>query len=396
MIAKEQKIEELLTRGVAEVIDRDHLKKRLLSGEVLRVKHGVDPTSPNIHLGRSVALRKLRDFQDLGHTVVFIIGDFTGVIGDTSDKDSERPMLSPQMVEDNMKTYAEQAGKIIDLAKAEIHYNSTWLEKLGYEEVGQQADAFSLAEFIARDNIKRRLDEGKRVSLREVLYPLMQGFDSIAVNADVELGGMDQRFNLLAGRRLQEAHGQKPQDILMTNLILGTDGRKMSSSWGNTINLLDLPNDMFGKVMSIPDELIVNYFIHCTRVPMKEIQTIETDLRRGGNPRDAKVRLAKEIVTLYHGAQTGEKAEAYFVETFSKGQIPEDVREVMTNEGAKIVDVITTAGLAESKSDARRKIEQGGVTIVDEKIADVNALIEARFKGQVMRVGKKDFVKLVF
>ncbi len=396
MESKEQKIEELLTRGVAEVIDRDHLKERLLSGEKLRIKFGVDPTSPNIHIGRAVVLRKLRDFQDLGHTVVFIIGDFTGVIGDTSDKESERPMLPPQMIEENMKTYTQQAGKIIDLDKAEVHYNSTWLDKLGYEDIGTQANVFSLAEFIARDNIRRRLDAGKRVSLREVLYPLMQGFDSIAINADVEISGTDQRFNLLAGRRLQEAHGQPPQDILMTNLIPGTDGRKMSSSWGNTINVLDAPNDMFGKVMSIPDEIIMEYFVHCTRVPMGEVAEMAEEIITGANPRDAKVRLAKEIVALYHGADAAAQAETYFVETFSKGQTPQDVREVIIAAGAKLIDVMAEAGLAESKGDARRKIEQGGVTIAEEKIMDAGALIEERFKNQVMRVGKKDFVKIVF
>ncbi|MEK9151284.1 MAG: tyrosine--tRNA ligase [Patescibacteria group bacterium] len=403
MNIKEQKIEELLTRGVAEVIDREHLKKRLLSGEILRIKFGVDPTSPHIHLGRAVVLRKLRDFQDLGHTVVFIIGDFTGVIGDTSDKESERPMLSPQMIEENMKTYTEQAGKIIDLERAEVHYNSTWLDKLGYEDIGIQANAFSLAEFIARDNIRRRLDAGKRVSLREVLYPLMQGFDSIAVNADVEISATDQRFNLLAGRRLQEVHGQKPQDILMTNLILGTDGRKMSSSWGNTINVLDAPNEMFGKIMSIPDELIMEYFVHCTRVPMKEIGIMAEEIITGGNPRDAKVRLAKEIVALYHGADEAKKAETYFIETFSKGRVPQDVRECSpiyepAIEGYENVEsFIARIGLAKSKSDARRKIEQGGVTIGDEKVLVGSRMLSKELdNGKVMKVGKKDFVKLVF
>lgn len=305
-------------------------------------------------------------------------------------------MLSSESVEENMKTYVEQVGRIIDLEKAEIHYNSTWLDKLGYEDISTQADAFSLAEFISRDNIKKRLDEGKRISLREVLYPLMQGFDSIAVNADVELGGTDQRFNLLAGRRLQEAHGQKPQDILMTDLILGTDGRKMSSSWGNTINLLDTPNDMFGKIMSIPDELIMDYFVHCTRVPMEEIGKMAEDIVTGGNPRDAKVRLAKEIVVLYSGNDEAVKAETYFIETFSKKQTPEDVREIKVAMGTKLIDILAESGLAESKSDARRKIEQGAVSIAEEKITDSTAVMEEHFGNQVMRVGKKDFVRIVF
>ena len=304
-------------------------------------------------------------------------------------------MLSPDVIEENMQTYTTQMSKLIDLEKAEVHYNSTWLEKLGYEDIGAQADAFSLAEFIARDNIRRRLDAGKRVSLREVFYPLMQGFDSIAVNADVELGGTDQRFNLLAGRTLQEKHGQEPQDIIMTNLILGTDGRKMSSSWGNTINLLDAPNDMFGKVMSIPDELIMEYFVHCTRVPMAEIAKVAEEIVTGANPRDTKARIAKEIVTLYHGAEEAAKAEQYFVETFSKGVVPEDISQVKAEMGEKLIEVIVRAGFATSNGDARRKIEQGGVSIDSEKVSDMQAVVIAEHAGKVMKVGKKDFVRIV-
>lgn len=393
---KEQLVEEILSRGVAEVIDRDHLKARLLEGKPLRIKLGIDPTSANIHIGRAVVLLKMRDLQQLGHKIVLIVGDFTGVIGDTSDKESERPMLTTDAIEQNMQTYTEQLGKLIDLEQAEVHYNSTWLEKLGYEEIGQQANVFSLAEFISRDNIKKRLSEGKRVSLREVLYPLMQGFDSIAVNADVELGGIDQRFNLLAGRRLQEAHGQPAQDILMMNLILGTDGRKMSSSWGNTINLMDTPNEMFGKVMSVPDNLITDYFVHCTRVPMTEIAKMAEDMVTGGNPRDAKVRLAKEIVQLYHGEAEAVQAEQYFIETFSKGHVPDEVRPVNVVSGTKLTDMIAEAGLAESKSDARRKAEQGGVSIDGEKLSEDTVLTKELHDGKVLKVGKKDFVKIVF
>ncbi|MDP2918004.1 MAG: tyrosine--tRNA ligase, partial [bacterium] len=252
-----QKIKEVLTRGVAEVIDARHLEARMRKGEKLRVKLGIDPTSPNLHLGRSIPLLKLRDFQELGHQVVFIIGDFTGLIGDTSDKNAERPMLEKKTVESNMKTYLAQAGKILDTKKFEFRYNSEWLGKLNYQEIGEQADLFSVVEFINRENIKKRLNENKRVSLREMLYPLMQGYDSVAIKADVELGGTDQRFNLLAGRKMQEHFNQKPQDILMNNLIAGLDGRKMSSSWGNVINISDPPAEMFGKIMSMHDDLIL-------------------------------------------------------------------------------------------------------------------------------------------
>jgi tyrosyl-tRNA synthetase len=396
MSTTEQLIDEILTRGVAEVIDHEHLKKRLLEGKPLRVKLGIDPTSPNIHLGRAVVLLKMRDLQQLGHTIVLIVGDFTGVIGDTSDKESERPMLSSELIKENMQTYTDQMKKLIDLDRAEVHYNSTWLKELGYEELGNQANTFSLAEFIARDNIRKRLESGKRVSLREVLYPLMQGYDSIAINADVELGGTDQRFNLLAGRRLQEAVGKEPQDILMMNLILGTDGRKMSSSWGNTINLTDTPNDMFGKVMSVPDELIMDYFTHCTRVPMTDIAKMAEDIVTGGNPRDAKVRLATEIVRLYHGDMEAEKATTYFVETFSKGLVPENVSTILVTEGMKLTVAIVAAGLAESNADARRKTEQGGVSIDGVKFGEDTVLSKENYDSKVVKVGKKDFVKLTF
>lgn len=394
--SREQKIDELLTRGVAEVIDREHLKKRLLAGEKLRVKLGIDPTSPNLHLGRSVPLLKLRDFQELGCEVVFIVGDFTGIIGDTSDKEAERPMLSSETIAENLKSYVDQAAKILDIEKVEVRHNSEWLGALTYKEIGEQADAFSLAEFIARENVKKRLETGKRVSLRELLYPLMQGYDSIAVKADVELGGTDQRFNLLAGRTMQPRYDQAAQDILMTNLILGTDGRKMSSSWGNTINLLDTPNDMFGKCMSIPDELIMDYFTHCTRVPMVDIAKFAEDIVTGVNPRDAKVRLAKEIVTLYHGVEAGTAAEQYFVETFSKGHMPTEMSSVQTVVGTAFTELLVTAGVAASKTDARRKIEQGGVSVNEKKLEDFAVVVSDDHKDAVVKVGKKDFFRIVF
>lgn len=397
MNERELKIEELLSRGVAEVIDRERLKERLLRGEELRIKLGIDPTSPNLHLGRAVSILKMRDFQELGCKLVLIVGDFTGQIGDTSDKESERPMLGRDLIEDNMRSYTEQLGKLIDLSKAEIHYNSTWLEKLGFDDIGEQADHFSVAEFIARENIKKRLDEGKRVSLREMLYPLMQGYDSVAVNADVELGGTDQRFNLLAGRRLQEAHGQSAQDILMTNLILGTDGRKMSSSWGNTINLLDTPNDMLGKVMSIPDELIVPYFIHCTRVALAEIEVIEAKLGGELNPRDAKLRLAKEIVTIYHGTEEAEKAGQYFVETISEKKIPDTVGIYEIEGQVNLIDLLVADGLASSKGEARRLIQQGGVSIDGQKVEMVDLVLSKELHdGKVIKIGSRRFVKIVF
>ena len=403
-------IQELLSRGVNEVIGREHLEQKLLSGKKLRIKLGIDPTSPNLHIGRSVPLLKLRDFQKLGHQVVFIVGDFTGVIGDTSDKESERKMLEDAEIARNMKTYIEQAAKILDIEKAETEYNSKWLKKLGFAEIGRQANYFSLAEFIARENISKRLKEGNRVSLRELLYPLMQGYDSVAVKADVELGGTDQRFNLLAGRELQGHYGQEPQDIIMNGLILGTDGRKMSSSWGNTINLTDEPNDMFGKVMSVPDALITPYFEHCTRVPMEQVQEYAKQLSvavppliRGGgegfeeknstesvNPRDIKTKLASEITKMYWGQNKAKAAQDNFIAVFQKKDLPENM-PVAKVDGMTIVDALVAGKFTSSKGEARRLVDQGGVKI-DGKV--VESLVEIVSKGSVIQKGKRYFLKV--
>jgi tyrosyl-tRNA synthetase len=385
-----EKIEELLTRGVEEVIHIENLRKKLQSGKQLRIKLGIDPTSPNIHLGRSIPLLKLRDFQELGHQIVFIVGDFTSVIGDTSDKDSERPMLNRATVDENKKNYYAQVAKVLDIDKVEFRHNSEWLEGLTYREIGEHADLFSVADFVARDNIKRRLDAGKRVSLREVLYPLMQGYDSVAIKADVEIGGTDQRFNLLAGRTLQPHFGQEPQDILMNPLINGTDGRKMSSSWGNTINLFAEPSDMYGKVMSMQDSEIIPYFTICTRVPLEEIDLIKKHLEAGANPRDAKMRLAREIVSLYHNEQAGIDAQNVFVETFQKGGIPDDVFEVSKEYAEELIK----AGVVASKSELHRLFEAGGIK--DAQTGEkLSAFPESLLHPRILKIGKRRFVKLL-
>jgi tyrosyl-tRNA synthetase len=353
----EEKIKELLTRGVTEVIHTESLKKKLESGRQLRVKLGIDPTSAHIHLGRSIPLLKLRDFQELGHQIILIVGDFTGVIGDTSDKESERPMLDSEIIEQNKQTYFAQIGKILDMEQVEFRHNSEWLPSLTYKEIGEHADAFSVADFIARDNIKRRLEAGKRVSLREMLYPLMQGYDSVAIKADVEIGGTDQRFNLLAGRTLQSHFGQEPQDIVMGPLVNGLDGRKMSSSWGNTITLTMEPTDMYGKVMSMADAEILTYFTLCTRVPLTEIAQIEEALKQGRNPRDTKMQLARQIVTQYHSEAEANKAEIAFIETFQKGGVPDDVIEIKPDYTLALM----REGVVASKTELRRLIDAGGV-----------------------------------
>jgi tyrosyl-tRNA synthetase len=380
---------EILERGVEEVIEKNHLEKALKSGKKLRVKLGIDPTSPDIHIGRAVVLWKLRAFQDLGHKAVLIIGDFTGLIGDTSDKDAERPMMSEKEIKSNMKTYFEQAFKVLDKNKTETHYNSEWLSKLGFKEIGEMADSFGLHEFEAREAVARRIKAGKRVSLREVLYPIMQGYDSVAVRSDVELGGTDQKFNLLAGRDIQKLYGQKSQDIMTLVLLEGKDGRKMSSSWGNVINLNDEPDEMFGKVMSINDELIKKYFLLATNVEERDIKKI---ISKNKNPRDQKLRLAREIVALYHGKDKAVSAERGFEKKFgkAKGEIKADkTLQLRAAEKIKIIDeVLVRSLLVSSKSEARRKIQEGAVELNGKKIH--NPKLEPKFKkGDLIRLGKR-------
>lgn len=386
----QNKIDQLLTRGVAEIIDKDNLLKKLNSGKELRIKLGIDPTSPNIHLGRSIPLLKLRDFQDLGHKVILLIGDFTGLIGDTSDKDSERPMISKETIKTNLETYIEQAGKILNMSKVEVVYNSTWLSKLNYFDICEQADLFSINQFISRENISKRLDEGKRVSLRELMYPLMQGYDSVELKSDVELGGTDQKFNLLAGRDLQRHYKQEPQDIMMFPIMEGLDGRKMSSSYGNGVNLMDTPNDMFGKIMSLNDEFVIRYFKLATRVDLETIEKYENDLKNGTNPRDIKILLGKEIVRMYHSSEDADKAEQYFINTFTKKEIPSDIEE-MTPTDYNIISVLLESKLVESKAEAKRVIEQGGVKVNGEAVSSLDVNVD---KDSVIQKGKMGFVKV--
>lgn len=391
----ERRIDELLSRGVEEVIDKADLKKKLLSGKPLRIKLGIDPTSPNLHLGRSVPILKLQDFQKLGHEIVFIVGDFTGVIGDTSDKDAERPMLDEKVIKQNLKNYKEQLGKLIDLKKCEFKFNSKWLGKLDYKDIANQANIFSVNQFLSRDNIAKRLREGKRVSLREVLYPLMQGYDSVAVKSDVELGGIDQKFNLLAGRDLQKAFEQVPQNVLMNKLIEGTDGRKMSSSWGNTINFFDNPNDMYGKVMSVRDDLIMRYFEMLTRVSYEAMKEWQKRLANGENPKKVKMALASEIVRMYHGDSEAIAAEENWEKTFSAGEIPSDIKTIKVKLKIPLVEILIKEGIVASKSEFRRLVEEGAIKfrgkLEERKIIDPNTLAD---ESGALRIGKKRFLKI--
>jgi len=384
----------LLDRGVTNIIDRAHLEKSLNSGKQLRVKLGFDPTGGKIHIGRAIILRKLRDFQMLGHKVIFIVGDFTARIGDPSDKLSKRPMLSKEQIKKNIKNYKSQVGKIIDFKKAEFSFNSKWLKKLDFEEIGELAESFSIQQMLERRNFSDRVKKGEEISLRELLYPLMQGYDSVAVKADVELGGFDQLFNLHAGRVIQRHYGQKEQDILTCEMLEGTDGRKMSTSWGNVINIVDEPNDMFGKVMAVRDELISKYFLLCTDVPENEIKKIQNDTKAGKlNPRDAKLRLAREIVSIYHGESVAKKAEEEFTKVFSKKELPSKMEQFKLSSPKDLVYILVNSKISPSKSEAWRLIKQGGIKIDNKVIKDPKHQVS---DDSVIQAGKRHFLKIFY
>ena len=389
-------IDELLSRGVTEIIDRTHLRKVLLAGKPLRIKLGIDPTGPRIHLGNAVIIRKLRDFQRLGHKAVFIVGDFTAQIGDPSDKLAKRPMLTALEVKANLKSYRDQLSKIIDLSRAEFVFNSRWLSKLTFKEVALLAETFTVQQMLARRNFKERYEKGTEISIREFLYPLMQGYDSVEVKADVEIGGFDQLFNVMAGRTIQQFYGQKPQDILTGEMLEGTDGRKMSKSWGNVINITDEPNDMFGKVMSVRDDLIIKYFTLTTDASLEEIKAIEKGLKTGKlNPRDAKARLAREIVSLYHGDAAAKKAEAEFDKVFRTKGLPSEIKtKKLTKPVFELAELLVATRLAKSKSEAARLIGQGGVKIDGIEQSDFREKISLSKEGVLIQVGKRNFLRV--
>ncbi len=393
MIKKTEAINYLLARNVEEVIEKDHLESVLKTGKKLRVKHGIDPTGEKIHIGRAVVLWKLREFQDLGHQIVLIIGDFTAQIGDPSDKLEKRPFLTKEQVKKNLKDYLPQIGKILDLKKVEVRYNSEWLAKLDFREISELADTFSVQQMIHRRNFKTRWEKNEDISLRETLYPLMQGYDSVAVKADVELGGTDQLFNLLAGRKIQERYGQKPQDILTTKMLLGTDGRKMSTSWGNVINVADTPDEQFGKAMAMQDEEMPNYFWLATRLNEGEIKKYEKELKRGANPKDVKLALAREIVSRYHGAAAAKQAAETWEKTFSKRETPEDA-PVLNIPTGKIsaTEIVLLSKIVKSKGEAWRLVAQGGFEINEEKITDPRAVLTLK-NGDVLKIGKRKFFR---
>ena len=391
-----QKINELLTRGVEEIIEKESLIRKLKSGKQLRIKLGIDPTTPELHLGNAVVLWKLKEFQDLGHAIIFIIGDFTAQIGDPTDKLSVRKTLAEKEIKTNMKTYQEQAGKIIDLNKAKIVYNNRHLSKMSLPEIYRISRFFTVNQILERDMFKERKNTGKPIWLHEFMYPIFQAYDSMVVKADIEIGGSDQLFNMMMGRQLQPHFNQPPQDIMTMKLLVGTDGkRKMSKSLGNYIGIQESPNEQYGKIMSIPDELIINYFELCSRLPLEETDKIKYNLKNEKlAPRDAKARLAKEIVSLYHGKIAAEKAEKEFDRVFKEKELPTKMSSVVVKEKSlNVLDLLTKVNLISSKSEARRLIEQNGVKIDGETQKNWKKRIEIK-KGTVIQVGKRKFVKI--
>lgn len=386
----------LLSRNVEEVIIRSHLEKQLLSGKKLRIKLGADPTAPDLHLGHSVVLWKLREFQDLGHTVIFIIGDYTAKIGDPSGRLKARPVLSDFEIKKNAQTYFEQVRKIIDLKKAEIQFNSQWLSKLDFGEIIKLCGKFSLWRILERDDFEKRKKEKKELWVHEILYPIVQAYDSVAVKADVEIGGTDQKFNMLAGRDLQKKLGLPEQDVITCPLLIGLDGKKkMSKSLGNYIGLNDEPKEMFGKIMSLPDDLILPYFKLATRLPEKEIAEIEKEKNQGVNPRDLKIRLGKEIVSLYYGKKAAEVAAEEFILVFSKRKLPRQMKEVrILHNKLSLLDLVLATKLANSKSAARRLILQGGIKIDGVQEREWQKEIKIK-SGMVLQAGKRRFLKIV-
>lgn len=385
------KIEELLTRGVANIIPNiEELKKLLASGKKLNVYLGIDPTSTKIHLGHTVPLRKLQAFSELGHNVTFLIGDFTALIGDTSDKDKERPSLTSEQIQENFKTYKKQAEKILDFSKIKVRYNSEWLKNLGFKDVVRLCMQFSTNDFISRELIRKRINENNRVGLHEELYPAMQGYDSYFLDTDLQIGGTDQTFNMQAGRTLQKKWRNKESFVLATEFLMGTDGRKMSKSWGNAIWLDDNPNDMFAKIMAINDDLIGQYFKLGTNVDIEKIEK----LKAGKNPMDVKKELAKIIVTELHSAVDAEKAQESFEKTVQHEELPDDipVYQPADDKPLEIVDLLVKTKLADSRASAKRLIEQGGVTI-DNQVIKQNKQISLK-ENLIIKVGKRRFIKI--
>ncbi len=386
-----------LKRGSDEILVEEELLEKLKTGKPLKIKAGFDPTAPDLHLGHTVLINKLRQFQLLGHEVIFLIGDFTGMIGDPTGKNVTRKPLTKEDVLANAETYKEQVFKILDPAKTTVAFNSTWMEKLGAAGMLQLASRQTVARMMERDDFKKRYANGQAIAIHEFMYPLVQGWDSVALESDVELGGTDQKFNLLMGRELQKSEGQRPQTVLMMPLLEGLDGvQKMSKSLGNYIGITDTPTDMFGKIMSISDVLMWRYYELLSFKPLEEIESYKVDIENGKNPRDVKIDLAKELIARFHDEAAAQAAHDEFINRFQKGALPDEMPEldIATENGEiAIANLLKEAGLVASTSDAFRMIKQGAAKIDSEKVTERNLMIAAGTTA-VYQVGKRKFARI--
>jgi tyrosyl-tRNA synthetase len=395
MFEKEMKI---IEKGTEEIISKELMLTKLQKAEdenrPLRIKYGIDPTGYEVHLGHLVPIRKMREFQDLGHTGVIIIGDFTAQIGDPTGRDESRPPLTAQQVKKNAEKYMEQLYTVLDKDKTEIRWQSEWFQKMGMEDVLKILGKFTLAQFMAHDTFRKRVEQGLSLGMHELMYPLLQAYDSVAVKADVELGATEQKFNILAGRDMQRYFGMSQQVAILSPILMGTDGQnKMSKSMNNYIAVFDTPKEKYGKTMSIPDELIINYFKYATMIDPEELEQIEKQLQEGKvNPKDIKQRLAREIVALYHGQEAAQKAEEEFNLIFKKKEIPDEIPEYKITEKQRIIDILAAGGICKSVGEAKRMIKQNAVSVDGEKVKDKFAEID---REAVIKVGKRRFIKVV-
>lgn len=397
IITDEKKIDELLSRGIEAIFpNKDFLKAKMMKGERLTFYYGIDPTGPNFHIGHLIPIKKLAKLQELGHQVIFLIGDFTAMIGDPTDKTAVRQKLTKEQVLENCKEYKKQASTIISFSgpnKALLKFNSEWLSKMSFSDVLDLASLVTVDQMLKRDMFVRRKEEGKPIYIHEFMYPLMQGYDSIAMDVDGEVGGNDQTFNMLMGRDLIKTLRNKEKFVIATKLLTDSFGKKMGKTEGNMVSLDQTPEDMFGKVMSWSDALIIPGFEIATDVPLFEIKQMEAEISRGSNPKEYKVTLAKEIVKMIHGKEEAEKAAESFVNTFKKGEVPEDVMEIMASHGTHLKDLLVPSKIVESNSEWKRLVEGKAVSVVgsDEIISDPYLKVE---KDMTLRIGKKRFVKI--
>lgn len=389
-------IDTVLNLGVADCIVKEDLRKKMKSGKPLRIKLGIDPTGFDLHLGHMVVVHKLREFQELGHQIILLFGNFTGQIGDPSGKSETRQMRTQAELEKNAQHYLKQVSPILDVSKVEVRWNAEWLAPLNFSDVVHLASQFTVAQMLERDMFQERIKKDQPIAVHEFMYPLMQGYDSVALKADVELGGTDQTFNLLAGRTLQKAYGQEPQNILTVPILVGTDGTmKMGKTTGNYIGVGEKPEDIFGKTMSVPDDLILTYFELAARMDGEELAEYHKRLKSGENPRNLKMELAHAIVELYHGEKAAQAAEEHFKTVHQKKEVPDEVEEVILGQtNWNIVDLVFELKLANTKSDARRLVEGGGVKWEGEKVDDVKATVTLSKESVLLQVGKRNFRRI--